>query len=180
LFLITTSRRSSPRVRSFIKDLAGVFPGALRTQRGHKTLRDLAIEAYVNKLKYIVVVSELYGNPRSISIYEVLEEPGLRLVKIVDLLLKGVKLSRENPLSARIFGVETLNVDYSKCISSDCYLLADVLNRIFQSKISENPDITVILEEEKYIEVKFQGVHGKLVGPILKVLRVVKSGEIET
>lgn len=180
MFLITTSRHSSPRVRSFIKDLAGVFPGSLRVQRGHKTLRDLAVEAYVNKLKYILVVGELYGNPKLISIYEVLEEPDLRLVKVVDLLLKGVKLSRENPLSARIFGAETLGVNYSKCLTNDCYLLADVLNRIFQPRISEKPDITVILEEEKYIEVKFQGVHGKLVGPVLRVLKVVKSGGIET
>jgi len=180
LFLITTSHRSSPRVRSLVKDLVSVFPGALRVQRGHRTLNDLAVEAYVNRLKYVLLVGELHGNPKLISIYEVLEEPELRLVKIVDLLLKGVKLSRENPSSARIYGVETLSINYSKCISSDCYLLADVLTKIFQPRISENPDITVILDEEKYIEVKFQGVHGKLVGPVLRVLRVVKSGDIET
>ncbi len=180
MILITTSHRASPRVRSFVKDLASILPGAVKIQRGHKTLEDLAIEAYTHNLKYILVINELWGNPSRISIYEVRAELSPELVKIADLVLKGVKLSRENPLATRAYGVESLNVEYSKCISSDCFLLADILMRIFQPRIRVDPDVTIILEEDKYIVVKFQNVHGKLVGPLLRIIKVVRSGESET
>jgi U3 small nucleolar ribonucleoprotein protein IMP4 len=179
LLLITTSHRSSPRVRSFIKDLVSVLPGAIRIQRGHKTLRDIALEAYRNGLKYALIVKELYGNPRVISLYKVLAEPSVELVKIADLVLKGVVLSRENPVSSRVYGVDSLEIDYSNCLSSDCYLLADVLSMIFQPKIRENADLKVVLEEEKYIHVKFKNIHGKTVGPVLRVIRVIRGGKSE-
>jgi U3 small nucleolar ribonucleoprotein protein IMP4 len=156
-----------------------VLPGAVKTQRGHKTLEELAIEAYTHGLKYVLVVCELQGNPSRISIYEVRAELFPELVKIADLVLKGVKLSRENPLATRAYGVESLNVEYSKCISSDCFLLADILVKIFQSRIRVDPDVTILLEEDKYIIVKFQNIHGKPVGPLLRVIRVERSSESE-
>jgi len=179
LLLITTSHRSSPRVKSFIKDLASVLPGAIRVHRGHKTLKDLALEAHVNGLKYVLIVKELRGNPHVISVYRVLSEPHIELVKIVDLFLKGVVLSRENPLSSRIYGVDSVVIDHSKCISSDCFLLADILTLIFHPVIRGNAGLKIILDEERYIVVKFQNIHGKIVGPVLKVIRVIKGAESE-
>jgi U3 small nucleolar ribonucleoprotein protein IMP4 len=180
LLLITTSRHTSPRVRSFVKDLVSVLPRSIRIQRGHKTLEDLAIEAYTRGLKYVLVVSEFRGNPGRLSLFEVQAEITPKLVKIADLILKGVKLSRENPLASKVYGASSIAIDHSKCISSDCFLLADILLKVFQPRIAKDPDVTVLLEEDKYIVVKFQNAHGKLIGPVLRVLRVIGGGGVET
>jgi len=179
LILITTSHRSSPRVRSFIKDLVSVLPGAIKIPRGHRTMRDIALKAYKSGLKYALIIKELHGNPKVISLYRVSPEPDIELVKIADIVLKGVVLSRENPESSRTYGASSLEVNYSNCISTDCYILADVLTMIFQPIIRKNADLKVVLEEERYIYVKFKNVHGKTVGPVLRVMRVIKGGESE-
>ena len=177
MILITTSHRPSPRTRSFAKDLASVLPGARKVNRGHKTLVELALEAKYLKLDYVMVISEKEGNPRAINVYEVTNrdtlQPGLR--KVVTLVLKGVKLSRENPEASKAYNVVSVNVDSSSCISDDCFFLADLLMRIFSKLLSSKPNITFTLEESKYITLKCINVHGKPVGPVISIVKVVKG-----
>jgi len=133
LLLLTTSHRPSPRTRTFLKELISVLPGSYKINRGHKTLLDLAIEAKKQGLNYVAIISDRRGNPGSITLYEVVEKELLRpsLNKISTLILKGVKLSRENPAAGRIYGATRLNVDPSNCISDDCFYVADLLIKIF-------------------------------------------------
>jgi len=178
LILITTSHKPSPRTRSFIKDLSSILPGSHRTNRGHKTLLELAIEARRRGLSYVAIVTDHGGNPGAINIYEVVEEASTypKLVKIITLVIGGVRLSRESPEAARVYGISKVGVDSSRCVSDDCFYISDVLIKIFNKLLSGKPDVTIVLEENKYITLKCVNVHGGLVGPVIRVLRAVRDG----
>ena len=92
--LVTTSRRPSPRVRSFVKDLVGVIPGAHRFTRGHFSMSELAREAYNMGADRIVVVGERRGNPGIVRVYGYTLDL-LEAKNIVTFIVKGVTLSRE-------------------------------------------------------------------------------------
>lgn len=177
MILVTTSHRPSSRTRSFIKDLSSILPGSYKTNRGHKTLLELAIEARRHGLSYVAIVADHGGNPGAINLYEVVEEASMspKLIKIATLVIKGVKLSRENPDVVRIYGISKINVDSSKCVSDDCFYISDVLIKIFNKSLSNEPDVTIVLEEDKYIVFKCVSIHGGPVGPIIKILHVVRD-----
>ncbi len=66
--LITTSRRTSNRVRTFIKDLCTVIPGSERFNRGSMSLSEL-----VSRIKQVsalgaMVISMFRGNPGTIQL----------------------------------------------------------------------------------------------------------------
>jgi hypothetical protein len=137
---------------------------------------ELAIEARRLGYQYIFIVSDRGGNPSSIAIYEIAGDTSshLALKKLAVIELRGVKLSRENPESSKTYGVSSLSIDYSNCVSSDCFYIADLLTKIFEKVLSEKPNIIIHLSESKYIELKFTNIHGKPVGPVLRIIRVVK------
>ena len=179
MILVTTSHKPSARTRSFVKDLVSVIPFSRRTNRGHKTLAELALETKRSGFSYLVLVREKRGNPGAIDFYEVLGNrlhPETRLVARV--VLGGITLSRENPLASRAYGAKSVNIDFSQCISDDCFFLADLLLKVLGSVVSDNYDLKLVLEEEKYIVLKCLNVHGALVGPVLKIARVFRGEEL--
>ncbi len=94
--LITSSRRPNRRIRSFIKDLEDVLPGAVRITRGHKSMKELAFEAYSVGADRVVVVSDKRGNPGILRVYRVVKKGEVfDLKNIVSFIVKGVSLSRE-------------------------------------------------------------------------------------
>ncbi|MEM4717237.1 MAG: ribosomal biogenesis protein [Desulfurococcaceae archaeon] len=175
MILVTVSRRSTSRIRSFTKDLVSIIPLSMRISRGHRSLVELALEAKKNKLKYVLIVSEWRGNPGSLILHELTEDSAQRaqLSRVATIVLKGVKLSRENPLSSRAYGVSNVAVDYSGCITQDCFYLADLLNKIFEKILSKDPDIVYKLEDNKYLELRAVNSHGRVVGPVIKITRVI-------
>ncbi|MEM1639322.1 MAG: ribosomal biogenesis protein [Desulfurococcaceae archaeon] len=181
MILVTTSRRPSPKSRSFIKDLVSIIPYAQKINRGHKSLVELAFEARKLGYRYILIVSDRRGNPSKISIYEVREEYQAhpKLEKLVTLELKGVKLSRENPEASRTYGVRGLSVDASNCISNECFYIADLMSKIFQRILNSRPEITLVLSEGRFLELKFINIHGKPVGPVLRIIRVIEGDRDE-
>lgn len=91
-FIVTTSRYPTPRIRSLVKDLVGVLPGALRLTRGHYSMRELALEAQLAGASKVIVIGGRRGNPSIIRVYEV---HGEGLENIVTFIVRGVTLSRE-------------------------------------------------------------------------------------
>ncbi|MEM1642334.1 MAG: ribosomal biogenesis protein [Desulfurococcaceae archaeon] len=181
MILLTTSHRPSPRTRSFIKDLASVLPRSQRVNRGHKTIVELAIEARRRNCSFLAIVSEKHGNPGAIHIYEVKDGyPHPSVEVFVGVELGGVKLSRENPESSRAYNAESISVDYTMCLSDDCFYLADALIKVFSKIHSNSASLKLVLEEAEFIVVKWLNVHGNPVGPLLKVKRVVKGGSFES
>jgi U3 small nucleolar ribonucleoprotein protein IMP4 len=176
LIVITTSRRPSPRTRSFVKDLSSILPSSVRISRGHKSLVELAVETTKLGAKYILLVTEKSGNPRGLIIYGVEEMGHYRAVskRLAILLIKGVKLSRENPESSKAYGVSSIFIDYSKCFSDDCFYIADLLVKILGDMVSEKGDLRILLGENKYISIQALNIHGKPVGPLVLVERVIR------
>lgn len=182
MILVTTSHKPSPRTRTFIKDLTSVIPMSMKVNRGHKTLDELALEAIKLGFNFFAVVQEKHGNPCALDIYEVTgyTDPKRLRRRFLRIVLKGIRLSRENPFSSRAYGVRSISVDYSSCSTKDCFLLADALIRVLEKVLGETGDLKLVLEESNdLITLKWLNIHNKPVGPILRISRVVIGEVIE-
>jgi len=92
--IVTTSRRSNPRVRSIANELAAVLPGAVKVNRGKMSLRDLYEHAkWVGAKRIVMVCRGLRGNPRRIIFMDSTGEAPAFYPLI--LKIRGVKLARE-------------------------------------------------------------------------------------
>lgn len=87
--LITTSRKTSNRVRSFSRDLWAVLPGTERFNRGGMGLTELAARVAQSGAKAALVISMWKGNP---SILSFKSSKGEELVTIK---IESAKLRRE-------------------------------------------------------------------------------------
>ncbi|MEM1690647.1 MAG: hypothetical protein QXG48_01815 [Thermofilaceae archaeon] len=91
-YLVTTTHRSNPRVRSLAKELALSLPNALKVNRGKSRLLDVLLQAKtLGALRVLIVGRGLMGNPGRIEVFKTLDPPYTSLV----LKLSGVKLARE-------------------------------------------------------------------------------------
>ena len=79
ILLITTSRRTSNRVRSFARDLSSVIPGSERFNRGGMGLPELASRVRQSGARAALVVSIWKGNPGELII---LSPEGRELIKL--------------------------------------------------------------------------------------------------
>ncbi|MGV9102710.1 MAG: hypothetical protein ACOC3C_01165 [Candidatus Thorarchaeota archaeon] len=68
--LITTSRRTCNRVRSFVSDLAVAFPDSTRFNRGSMNLAELAGRIRASGANVALVVTTYKGNPGEIQVYD--------------------------------------------------------------------------------------------------------------
>ncbi len=66
--LITTSRRTTNRVRTFIKDIHSVIPGSTRFNRGSMSLLELVSRIRQLEATCAFIVSSFRGNPRTLQI----------------------------------------------------------------------------------------------------------------
>jgi len=180
--LITTSHKPSPRLRSFVKDLASVIPGSLKLNRGKKTLEDLLYDAIELNADRLIIVGEKKGNPGSIRVYLVdREEETLR--ELAYYSIKGVKLSRENPYATRIYNPTILMIDSSNVKSNVEEEFIDIFSRSFKAKIhvgsleeiAGKVDVLAIPRwDGKIIKLFFMNPSTrKLGGPVIKFSRVM-------
>ena len=104
--LITTSRRTSNRVRSFARDLWSVLPGTERFNRGSMSVEELVSRIRQSGAKAALVISIWKGNPGELIL---LSTNGNELLKI---RLDSALLRREtNPtFRNRIEGIDCICV----------------------------------------------------------------------
>lgn len=176
MILITTSHKPSPRLRSFVKDLSAILPRSVKVNRGKKTMEEICLEAYSRGLKYVAVASERRGNPGRIDIYELGEGGRATPRKLATLVLKGVRLSREDPEAIRLYNPASVSIDYAGCLSNECFGLADIFLAIFGGILKERGDVVIVLEDSGYLTVSFKSPHGRRAGPTLRILRAVFHG----
>lgn len=165
--VICTSRRPSPRTRSFVKDLANAFSGD-RITRGKSSLEELLTLSVESGYDKIIIVDTRYGNPGRLRIYDVRSK---ELAAII--VLKGVTLTRENPRSIRFNpkGVVVLRTGYK---------LEDIMIGSLNLKAIENINYVpprygvLVVEESKNIGIiRFLEVNSlRDYGPILRIRRV--------
>ncbi len=65
--LLTTSRRTSQRTRTFCRELASLFPLCEYCNRGKKSVRDLLDYALLHGHEHILVVETKDGNPSRLA-----------------------------------------------------------------------------------------------------------------
>ena len=87
--LITTSRRTSNRVRSFARDLSSVIPGSERFNRGGMGITELASRIRQSGAQAALIISIWKGNPGELTI---LSQEGVEILK---LRLESALLRRE-------------------------------------------------------------------------------------
>jgi len=132
--LITTSRKTSNRVRSFARDLWTVLPGTERFNRGGMGLTEITARVMQSGANAALVISMWKGNPRLLVFTT---STGLEVVKIK---IESAKLRREvNPVkSTRLIGISGV---FIKSGSSDqTRELGVVLASFLNTKIQEIAD----------------------------------------
>ncbi|MHC1599046.1 MAG: Brix domain-containing protein [Candidatus Methanofastidiosia archaeon] len=87
--LVTTSRHTSQRTRTFCKELASIFPLCEYVTRGKKGIKDLLDYAFRNGHDRVLIVETKYGNPSSISY--LLVDKGLKWKDSFDITVKTRK-----------------------------------------------------------------------------------------
>ncbi|MEM1508736.1 MAG: hypothetical protein QXY49_06380 [Thermofilaceae archaeon] len=92
--IVTTTRRSNPRIRSLAKEIALALPAAIKVNRGKMNYLDIFRYAKsFNADRIIVICRGLKGNPGKIVFLDVTGSK-LKLYPLI-LKLKGIKLARE-------------------------------------------------------------------------------------
>ncbi len=175
--LITTSRRPSPRTRSFIKDLVGILPNSLKVNRGHLTMEELAILALSKGCDRLVIVGENRGNPSLLRVYK-LERGGI-FKNIVSIKVRGLALSREIKRSLPDFQPKELYVkaNYDELMDFAEALMLGFHGRIYHKGIKlNNESLLAVLTLTKNGDVilEFLDYKNRYVGPKLKLMRVSK------
>lgn len=87
--LLTTSRKTSNRVRTFVRDLCSVLPGVERFNRGGMSLSELTARINQNGAKAAIIISIWKGNPGEMMI---LSSAGQ---EVINIRFDSVHLRRE-------------------------------------------------------------------------------------
>ncbi len=173
--IFTTSHRPSPKLRTFIKELAATIPFSIKLNRGKKTLNALYLEALGLGAKNIVVAFERKGNPSAMLLYKVLERP-LGVKKEVLIRIAGVSLWREIPDAAKPYNPSSIAV----LVSEDEIELAEALvtmfgaQAVFEYDEAKKFDVLIkVMTKGNISLVIFENPSSRrIVGPIIKVCGV--------
>ncbi len=176
--VVTTSRRPTQRVRSFLKDFASVLPNAIRVNRGKATLTDLASYALEIGADRVAIITTRKGNPSSILVYEVSSDSSLK--RMHRLVLLGVKLSREyggSPCPKH----EKLCIDTSSISSGLGEEVAEALTTDFSMIPITSTDealpgsiVAVLDDRGEEVIVRFMKRDKSMCGPRIRVGKVIK------
>jgi rRNA maturation protein Rpf1 len=134
ILLITTSRKTSNRVRSFARDLWTVLPGTERFNRGGMGLTELAARVGQSGAKAALVISMWKGNP-SLLIFTTSTGD-----EVVTIKMESAKLRREvNPTkNSRFIGIAGVFIKSGS--SEKTRELGEVLSSFLDVEMLEKAD----------------------------------------
>jgi U3 small nucleolar ribonucleoprotein protein IMP4 len=169
-FLVTTSKRPSKRVRSFVKDLAQIFSYE-RIVRGKKSSQELRNILMEKGGEGILIVDTKKGNPSRIR---VIKNNG----STYQILLKGARLLREFPDKIPILSKDPLILANNEMALE----IAKILNlKTVDSldKLKENTNIIVVNVKkiegkgELYLVNLYNVKTKKYYGPLMKIRKIL-------
>ncbi len=184
VYLLTTSHKPSRRLRSFLKDLASILPGAVKVNRGKKKLEDLLYDAIELGAKRLIILKEYKGNPAGIDVYKVDFEEEI-LKPLASFYIRGVRLSREAVEAVRIYNPRVLAVYAGQTTHKVEEEFIDIFVKAFNAKmhigtfeeIAGEIDVLAIPKwdsRERIIKLFFINPSTKrLGGPLIKFTRVI-------
>lgn len=170
--VFTTSHKPSPKLRTFIKELAATIPFSVKINRGKKTLNTLYLEALELGAKNVIVGLERRGNPSGLILYRVLEKPrGLKKEALVK--ISGVSLWREIADAVKPYNPSSIAIlSHDEAMElSEALVKMFFATPIFSEHEALRFDILVKIVVKKNISlVLFENPStNKIVGPIIKV-----------
>ncbi|TFG15533.1 hypothetical protein EU537_00500 [Candidatus Thorarchaeota archaeon] len=128
--LLTTSRRTSDRVRSFVRDLAHSIPDSVRFNRGSMNMVQLQARIKQVEANAAIIVSMFRGNPGELSFID--DSGG----EILNIRMESAALRREVSPDSSTKNISCLGVavkeDSSKHTLGLAKELADLFNVQFQ------------------------------------------------
>ena len=134
MILLTTSRRPTKRVRTFIKELERVIPNSLKKPRGKASLRSLREYMILNGFDKLMIVDNHKGNPRRIHFYK-LEEGMLRRVALIYLKSTSMQInSKELFVASKL----SLELDESCFHEEEARKLLNFLREFLQEEVLVN------------------------------------------
>ncbi len=136
--LITTSRRTSNRVRSFVRDLWTVLPGTERFNRGGMSIAELSSRIKQSRASAAIVVSLFKGNPRSLQILSPDGE------QIMEVRMESAKLRRE-VTSLRKPKIHTIHsITVQSGAGEQTRRIAEMLSNLLDAPIAESMEIVAV------------------------------------
>ncbi len=136
--LITTSRRTSNRVRSFVRDLSTVIPDSERFNRGSLNQEELFARVHQTGAQAIIVVTIFRGNPDALMFYN--EQGDL----ILEVNIESAILRREvnRTKTPRIHEISYLCVRPES--NEETRILSNFLSSLFNVDAMEMSDIPLL------------------------------------
>lgn len=178
--LITTSRRTSNRVRSFVRELAIIMPEAVRLTRGSLSLEEILARARDINAKAVVIVTIHKGNPGRIRFITLDDE------KQVVLFIESAALRREvyHGPKTRIHGLEGIYMksEASQKTKDVANFIASLLDKelievetIPKPKLGQNQIMFWFhnLGPDKTVWTCYQTKDGSEVGPRIRIISVI-------
>lgn len=169
--IITTSHKPSPKLRTFIKELASIIPHSIRINRGKKTLDDLLLDALTLNANRIIVGFEKKGNPSALRFFIIKNK---RLIKLMTLKIAGLSLWRELAEASKVYNPKSIAV---KIPEEELLELAEEIALGFnadilydESKYKEYDVIVSLKPRGRIVLLLFINPStNRIVGPILKI-----------
>ena len=143
--LITTSRRTSNRVRTFVRDLQSVIPDSIRFNRGGMSLAELASRIGQSGTSGAMVISTYKGNPGTI---QVLDSQG---VAQYELIVESALLRRETHTKSRIRIKELSAIFVSEGVGENTIALVEYLASLINTQVMIGSDESVLRTPESEI-----------------------------
>lgn len=177
--LITTSRKPSPRTRSFAGSLERVL-NSKYINRGKMSMRDVLIKSRTSDHTKIAVISEMKGNPSRIKFYN----PGGDMILSMDITvsnsLASGKIKKKNlrlrweldksNLKDKIISIIEVPEDPVDSIKTGSDTLKEELKQY------SNSNLILVKREGSKVVVEFHDQEGHITGPRIYVHRCRPDG----
>ncbi len=139
--LITTSRRTSNRVRSFTRDLMSVFPNSERFNRGGMSLEELIARTKQSGAKAVLIVSISKGNPHELSIISATGDT------MLSALIDSVQLRREiHPSQAPRIN-DILEIEVGDSPSAQARQISEMMSSLMEVPLKASGSVAPLGEQ---------------------------------
>ncbi len=187
VFLITTSRYPTKRIRTFTRDLNKAIPGSTRVTRGKKSVKDLGNLCNVYGVNRVLIVGRYKGGPGKINILKMKNHKPV--YEPVTLLIKGVTLTREIPQHRReIFNKGIFNKLEIVVLKGEAEKDAEILCEALNVPLKKIETLTEMksFEDDVVCALTMKGENGSLeirfihpsnmkeIGPRIKVKEIIQ------
>lgn len=163
--LLTTSRRTSQRTRTFCRELASILPYCEYVNRGKKSIREVLDQGFKNAHERVLVIETKDGNP-----YKMASIPTSKGLEWEEEFTISVRTRKDLGLNPRVPALrEDLPVGY---VGSRDDKLFKRIAGMFEADESSESDVMVTMERMNgSVIVNFlrSDVSKDPVGPLIKV-----------